>query len=129
MKVYVAGKWDQKACVRNVVSKLESYGHTITYRWFDIEHDNDCATDLRRTYADADIEGVRTADAVVLLMDDPAYAYRGTFTELGAALALDKPVHLYNPHGQEAACTTNVFYWATGITHHGALDALLKEFA
>jgi len=65
------------------------------------------------TYANFDLDGVREADLVVMIMDQPEYEYRGTFTELGAALSLGKPVIMTGPSTVRAA--TNVFYWHSGI--------------
>ena len=49
------------------------------------------------TMATREIDAVKAADFVVVLLPGG----RGTHTELGAALALDKPVFLVAPHPQQ----------------------------
>jgi nucleoside 2-deoxyribosyltransferase len=86
-------------------------------RWQDLHDDIRTATDQQRygMYAMFDIEGVRDADAVIMIIDQPDYEYRGTFTELGAALVSGKPVTIVGPDKVHAS--TNVFYWHPDIKH------------
>ena len=93
MKVYVAGGFKFKAEVRAVQDVLRHENHTITHDWTTFEHD-----DVGRTHAECarysalDMAGVRTADAVVVVIVDPAHPHRGTLAEIGAAIALKKQI-------------------------------------
>lgn len=127
MRLYTAGKWGDKDRIRQIAKTMEGRGHVITHCWFDVE-DGECSAEEMRMYADQDVKGVMTADAVLVVMDDPKYAYRGSFTEIGVALGSGTPVHLFNPHGADSAATTNVFYSASGITHYDNLGTMLDKF-
>lgn len=60
-------------------------------------------------------------------MNDEKYAYRGTFTELGCALGLEKPINIMCngkvTYVNETSCTfshycmKNVFFWHKDIVH------------
>ncbi len=120
MKIYLAGKWGARIPIRKIMRELETeQKHEITHYWPDNE-DGDRSPQFLGKCAHDDIEGVRNADIVVVLMDDPEYAYRGSFTEIGAALALNKPVFVVCPH-DEAYCKTNCFFWHPGIKHCSSL--------
>ena len=77
--------------------------------------------------ATKDINGVREADAVIIVMNDLEYSYRGSFTELGTALALNKPVLMVSPGSVEdsAGFKTNVFWHHPAITYASKWDAAL----
>ena len=49
-----------------------------------------------RTVSKKVTDHIKSCDAVLCIMDNPSRAYRGVFTEIGMALALDKPVAIYN---------------------------------
>jgi hypothetical protein len=128
-KVYVAGAFDNKNVIRLIMQMLVKTCHcTITHDWTAprapieetpggsplqqlqrIEWGKDGANDLK---------GVRDADFLVVIYDDLTYSYRGTCTELGAALGLGKPVivlHLRDlTEGQDQGATylRNPFLWA-----------------
>jgi nucleoside 2-deoxyribosyltransferase len=96
MKVYVAGKCGtavEVGRVRELQDAVVAAGGVITHDWTRQEGITPTPTGLtgeRAAYlarcAKLDIDGVLAADAVVALIDDEHYAYRGTFTEIGAAL-------------------------------------------
>jgi nucleoside 2-deoxyribosyltransferase len=116
MKIYLAGKWGDRALIRDIMKRLETeQKHTITHYWPECEDVEDTPRDLGEC-ARLDIEGVRNAEVVIVLMTDPNYAYRGSFTEIGAALALGKPLYIVCHH-EEAYCKTNCFFWHPNITH------------
>jgi nucleoside 2-deoxyribosyltransferase len=87
----------------------------------------DRSAESQSQYAVRDVEGVASADAVVIVMDHPTYAYRGTCTELGAALGLKKSVIMVSPE-REAAFKSNVCWHHPSILHvktwAGALAAV-----
>jgi hypothetical protein len=87
-KIYVAGKWQEKDSVRQVMSILVKLGHTITYDW--TQHDD---ADDSYECALADLNGVAEANYIVVIADK-LLSYRGVFVEIGAALALNKPVYI-----------------------------------
>ena|SRR5437762_12072580 len=86
LKVYVAGKVEDKERVREIQTQLRQVGHTITLDWTTASQDS-------RQQALKDIRGVADADVFVGVFEED-YAYRGTLVEMGAALALGKPVYI-----------------------------------
>lgn len=77
-----------------MIRDLTRRGFGVTHNWTRVDphpplssravHQTACAT--------LDIAGVRGADAVLVIMDDPDHDYTGTYCEIGAAVALDKNV-------------------------------------
>lgn len=144
MKVYVAGAWPDAAQVRKRIDQLKELGFEITYDWtrnekrFKVfadgtrkEHYN---AQRMRSDADNDIKGVKQCDALVVCMDyanDARYPYRGTYTEIGAAYALGKPVLIFDPlydpltGASESYSATNCFYWKSEATQYRKWEDLV----
>uniref|UniRef100_A0A6C0EK87 Nucleoside deoxyribosyltransferase n=1 Tax=viral metagenome TaxID=1070528 RepID=A0A6C0EK87_9ZZZZ len=97
MKLYIAGKWYDGKKIQNKMKELVALGHTITHDWTTSETTYTSAEFRMREDAISDINGVKNADVVIAIVDDNDYPYRGTSHEIGAALALGKPVMLYCP--------------------------------
>jgi len=85
MKVYIAGTWEQRLFVKELAIYLKKeYGEGLSiFDW--TEH---CKADCAFEYAKADMDGVVSCDAFVLV--DPNTFSRGKFVEFGMALALKK---------------------------------------
>jgi len=136
MKVYVAGKFTDKEKIRGYMDELEKLGHTITHDWtsFKPTYDEDDlfmgdenqGEDMEQS-AIHNIQGIRDADAVVCIMEDKKYAYRGTFTELGCAIGLKKEIILMCPE-PDAICRTNCFFHHPDITRVDYWTQVLEIF-
>jgi nucleoside 2-deoxyribosyltransferase len=89
VKFYIATGFENKVEHNRVRDLLISDGHEITYDWTIMEAG---VTDfpIQRAIAKAEIQGVIDADFLIVLLPGKF----GTHAELGAALALDKPVIL-----------------------------------
>jgi nucleoside 2-deoxyribosyltransferase len=124
MKIYVAGKFDEKQQARGAMAQLRALGHEITYDW--TQHPEEQSESNLQHAADCDLDGVLRADAVLMLLTDPLYAYRGSFTELGAALASKRPVYAVCPDAN-AYCRSNCFYYASGVVHCDSLQDALEQ--
>lgn len=121
--LYVAGGWpDRKEIFETMILPLVEKRFHITHDWTQTENKSD-TPDAKRWYADLDIDAVRRADAIIVHMRDEKYPYRGTWTEIGAALALKKPVYVYTsenlPH--------NIFLFATEMVCYTDLDEMLSD--
>lgn len=129
MKIYVAGKWHDKASIRGIMGQLEKLGHQITHDWTKNEIETRTPEALRY-YATLDLAGVDKADILVVIMTDKEYSYRGTFTEIGFAIGKCKPVYLYcdlDPKNPSHHCFDNVFFHYPTIRHYTKLDDLMSE--
>lgn len=109
MRIYVAGKWSDKPLVQEYISKFKSLSHTITHDWTTVETSAQPSLEESAYMAEADINGVRTSDLVVVILKDPVYPYRGTCCEMGAALACGKSVVVVNLCGVVPEFYKNVF--------------------
>lgn len=87
MKIYVASKWENKLRVQEIQQLLRMAGNTITYDW------TNCELPQNRAQAIMDLRGVADADVFVGVFEQDV-RYNGALVELGAALALGKPVYL-----------------------------------
>lgn len=90
--VYVAGKFAHHERIGEYVRELRDLGHSITWDWTTPE-----ARALGPMQASAHgVAGVQQCDVLVLVLDCPDHAYRGSFCELGAALSRRTPVIVCN---------------------------------
>lgn len=85
IRVYIATKWENRARAQDIALLLQDVGHTITYKWWTNEQ-------LSQEQAQKDMIGVLSADALVLIVENPDYRYSGTLVEFGMACAFGLPV-------------------------------------
>jgi nucleoside 2-deoxyribosyltransferase len=91
MKYYIASRLENAATVRKLATRLNAEGWVQTYDW--TQHGSVEGESVERIseVAQAEIQGVKDAELVIVLLPGG----RGTHVELGAAIALGKPVFLY----------------------------------
>lgn len=126
---YLAGSYQGRQDLKPLIGDLMARGYECTWNWPEAEvHGQDHTT--MGHFAAKDIQGVLDADVVVAVVDDPSYAYRGTFTEIGCALGSGKPVIVFCPipHGDMYA-RTNCFFCHPAITHTSTWEETLEEVA
>jgi hypothetical protein len=123
MKIYVAAPWIDREYAKAVAGILERHDYTITHPWWNLEGAEDDHAHLR-TCAIADVNGVATADVLMLLNTAKS---EGKAVEQGLALAWMKPIVAVGILGE---ISTNVFHhlpqyiWVDTVAD--ALDALVK---
>ena len=125
MKVYVGGKFSDKKKIRAYMDRIEKMGNVITHDWTSFEYkpededelfmDDGCSENMEMS-AKYDIEGVKDCDVFLAIFEDKDYPYRGTFTELGCALGLEKKIIIMCPE-PKATCRTNCFFHHPKIMH------------
>lgn len=85
--------------IRKYLLQLEEFNSRqfeICSTWIDRETgDNTSSAQAQDAYLD--IKEVLESDVLVAIMDDPEYAYRGTFSEIGCALGANKPIIIFCP--------------------------------
>jgi nucleoside 2-deoxyribosyltransferase len=106
VKIYVAGRFQSYEKVRACIDMLRDQGYEITYDWTrtpefgEDGHPKHGANGqeqprgLLQHYAQNDIQGVRSADALVLLADD---SLAGAWVEMGIALERSIPIYVVKP--------------------------------
>lgn len=102
MKIYVAGKWEEKERVREIMSQLIEAGHTITHDWCAAESCGD-NEERWKEHALNDKQGVLTAEAFVGVFEKDL-RYSGALTEMGMAAGMGIPIYIVG-----SACDNNVF--------------------
>lgn len=97
MKIFVSGKFADKVKINNIIEDLEKLGYIITFNWTQYDEIDDTG-EKKRIAGILDADGVKDADMHICILDDPHHTYRGTFTEIGISIGLDKPIVIYSPH-------------------------------
>jgi len=90
MRVYVAGKFQDKVQVKWLMDRLEELGHDITFDWT-TEH----YAKKEETAEDAEqcLSGVFDADVFVGLFTED-YIYKGALIEMGFAMAEEGRIYI-----------------------------------
>jgi nucleoside 2-deoxyribosyltransferase len=109
-KFYLATRIDRAAQAENLLDALKSCGWERTFIW---TGEDKAGAEEYPELALAELAGVREADVLIVLLPG---GY-GTHVEIGAALALGKPVILHAPDQKTLntpyAC---VFHYHPGVT-------------
>jgi hypothetical protein len=88
LKFYVATSLSNAAAQRAIATRLEEHGHTLTYDWTAHGSVQNEPMSTKRLIAISEIDGVLSADVVVVLLPGG----NGTHVELGMAIAAKKMV-------------------------------------
>lgn len=88
MRVYLAGKWEEAAVIKQYADELRFLGHTITMPWFE-DHVNG-QEDLAQS-AIEDEAGIVNAEMAIFIFEK-SLPYAGAYTELGVAIALRRRI-------------------------------------
>ena len=86
-RFYLGGKYEERGEIKKIALELVKLGCEWTCDW--TKH---TGTSLSK-YAEEDINGVLDADFVIIKKDKVQY-YKGTWVEIGAALANSMPVYV-----------------------------------
>jgi len=99
MKVYVAGSTKDRERVREVMDVIQEAGHTLTFNWLGPEGEIRASwkedPERAREIAQSEIQGVRDAEVVVLVLHDKIL---GAAIETGAAMMSETPVIVFGNH-------------------------------
>ena len=99
MRIYVAGKYEDRLIIRSIHKTLIKMGHEITVDW--TNHDiypNDAAALKQSQFAQDDVIGVLDADLFIGLMLEEHY-YKGLWCEMGIALGKGIPIYIIGNKG------------------------------
>ena len=118
MRVYVAAKFEDAVEARAVMNGLEQEGHEITHDWTHEDEAGRTGMELDHYLggcAQGDLEGVRAAEAIIVLHHDRLC---GGLVELGAALA--DPDKIVAVVGGMDAAVQPIFYRLPAVNHFNA---------
>lgn len=110
VNIFVSGKYNDMFYISNRINELKKLGYNVTHDW--TKHKDD--TFINK--AVNDINGVKNCDVHVVIITDDSYAYRGTFTEIGCSLGLDKKIIIVCPY-DKPLCSNVPFFHHPNINH------------
>ena len=122
MKFYIASSIKNYRQVRQLSDKLKEAGWMQTFDWT-MHLSEELNSDFLRDLGQMEFDGVKEADVVILLTPGG----KGTHTELGMAIALNKTVYLcHEDHTYfEDNNNTSTFYWLPQINRlNGIIDVI-----
>ncbi len=91
MKLYIAGKWEDRSRVAEIMRICRGIGIEITCDWTDHKYSDEA---YPRQYCMDDLDGIRNCDLYLgIFVAD--YHYRGALVEMGIALGIGIPVWLF----------------------------------
>ena len=137
ISIYVAGKWGDRVELQKKMDRLrDEFQFNVLSGWVERENRINTPEDYSEC-SKLDIEEVSAADKLLVFMDDPKYAYRGTYCEIGCAIGLGKQVVIVTDavatkinettYDFSHYCMKNVFFWHPNITHVKTIEEAVKE--
>lgn len=133
MSFYLAGKWSDKENIIRKINQLTDLGLKCSHNWTQNESKTRDDTDLGH-FAQLDINGVKNSDYYIAYMNDSEYQYRGTYTELGCALGLNKKTFIVYEYplnqkdGSRSNANRNCFFYHPDIQRFDNWDTFIEEF-
>lgn len=112
MKIYIAAPWIHRDTMPAIATELESYGATITHKWWETESDKVRTVEDHQWNAYQDKVGVQTADAVLVINSASS---EGKAVEQGIALGLGIPIFIVGTRGEHSK---NIFHYLSGPSSH-----------
>lgn len=122
-KVSVAGSWLDRDAIHERMKQLRTIdGISITHDWTRSEAKgaDDRTDEENAACANADIQGVKDCDILIVDLTRDGYPYQGTSVEWGVALGLGRPVWIIRDK-----TFRSVFYHADGVTHFKSWDEVI----
>ena len=116
-RFYVATSLLNADQAKVVIRRLSDFGHQVSYDW--TSHGKVSGHDAMLDIAVKEIEGVVSADCVIVLWP----ARRGTHVEIGAAIAMNKPIFFITPPEFDADVS---FYHHPNIVRFDSLDKAIE---
>ena len=109
MKFYIASSLANYEQVRELSRLLKEAGWELTYDWTTHCQAEETDAETLRSIGERECEGIKQSDIVILLTPRG----RGTHTEFGMAIALDKKVCICHHDDAYFRCdeNTSAFYW------------------
>lgn len=113
MKFYIASSLKNYQKVRELARLLKSAGWEHTYDWTLYCPENEIDLETLKSIGEKEYEGIKQADVVIILTPQG----RGTHTELGIAIALNKKIYLCHQDDTYFKCddNTSTFYWLAQV--------------
>lgn len=113
MKFYIASSLKNYQKVRELARLLKNAGWEHTYDWTLYCPEKEIDLETLKSIGEKEYEGIKQADVVIILTPQG----RGTHTELGIAIALNKKIYLCHQDDTYFKCddNTSTFYWLAQV--------------
>lgn len=114
MKFYIASSLSNYEQVRKLSNLLKNADWEQTYDWTLHCPANEANIETLKSIGENEYKGIKQSDVVIILTPKG----RGTHTELGIAIALNKKVYLCHHDDSYFKCddNTSAFYWLSQVT-------------
>lgn len=106
MKIYIAGSWQDRVSIRNVMDTLENNGHVVTIDW--TKHED---PGLGHEYCIEDICGINECDVFIMFLGETKSF--GKAFEMGYAHAKDRHIIVFG----DPTFATSVFFKISGVQY------------
>lgn len=126
MKFYIASQFKNYKQVQYLAGKLKAAGWTHTYDWTIHGPVKETDMALLKDVGQKECDAVREADIVIVLTPQG----KGTHTELGMAIALNKRIYLCHTDNTYFLSDDNTcaFYWLPHVVRLiGSSDDIARE--
>ncbi len=113
MKFYIASSLKNYEQVRDLSGQLKNAGWEHTYDWTMHCPVKEIDLEMLKSFGEKEYEGIRQSDVVIILTPQG----RGTHTEFGMAIALNKKIYLCHHDDTYFKCddNTSTFYWLSQV--------------
>jgi hypothetical protein len=128
MKVYLAGRYEDIAFLRDIAFLMMAAGHTVTSRWLAGEIGFGHLPETQRSeIANEDIEDILACDTFVLYshMRPPLPTRQAHTFELGFAAGLNRTAHARRKLYLVGERTENLFHYIDELQHMANWQAFL----
>lgn len=92
LKIYVAGGWKFREKIKEIMELLDEHSDFKVISGWIARENGDFSPKALANDAYFDFQEIQESDVVFVVMTDPDYSYRGSFTEIGYALGIKRPV-------------------------------------
>lgn len=113
MKFYIASSLINYQQVRDLSRLLKNAGWENTYDWTSHCSVREIDVETLKSIGEKEYEGIKRSDVVIILTPQG----RGTHTEFGIAIALNKKVYLCHHDDTYFKCgdNTSAYYWLSQV--------------
>ncbi len=121
MKFYISSRTKKANQTKEIIQKLKSLGHSITFNWTKQANLKPYNKNLEQSaiFSKRVISAIKNCNSFILLTDQ---AGAGMHTELGVAIAEKKKIFIIGKHSN-----TNVFFFHPNIKRLNSINNLFKE--
>lgn len=126
MKIYVAGKFEDKETIRAIYKKIEELGHEISYDWTTHQPIRPYADNPDRAsyYSSNEIKGILDSDIFICLTHD---AGKTLLMEFGAALLLSTKTGKPLIYAVGDANDRSQWHFNKKVLRRDTIDEVLEE--